>query len=205
MKTTLSVLFSDMRGSAGAVTASIWKGRNYVRTRVTPANPNTAAQQAQRVAFSSCVGLYQLLGSTVKAAWSSLAQSRQVSELNSFMSSNVADEKADVPTTMTPSNSLVGAPSNVVVATGAAPGGDIDITWDAGDTTATDALALWYRRKGENELAYTEPAGATMADGAYTLSGLEADTTYGVAIAALDPTDGYSLSQGGSAAASSAA
>lgn len=43
---------------AGTLTASKWKGRNYIRQRIIPANPNTAGQQ----------GVRSILGTIAKAA-----------------------------------------------------------------------------------------------------------------------------------------
>lgn len=42
-----------------SLTASIWKGRNYIRGYFIPANPNTAGQQAQRALMSSAVSGWQ--------------------------------------------------------------------------------------------------------------------------------------------------
>ncbi len=42
-----------------SLTASIWKGRNYIRGYTIPSNPNTAAQQAQRALMASAVAGWQ--------------------------------------------------------------------------------------------------------------------------------------------------
>lgn len=48
-KTTAPLLSFDARGSiAKTLTFSKWKGKAYARQHVTPANPNTTAQQTQR-------------------------------------------------------------------------------------------------------------------------------------------------------------
>jgi hypothetical protein len=41
------------------LTASIWKGRNYIRGYFVPTNPNTAAQQAQRTLMANAVTGWQ--------------------------------------------------------------------------------------------------------------------------------------------------
>ncbi len=202
MKTTMSVLFADMRGSAGGVTASKWKDTNYVRTKVTPANPNTAAQQAQRLAFTLCVGCWQGLTAAMKAAWTTLAQSKSISEFNAYMSANVAQEKTNSHVRVTPANADVEAPQSVAVDTSASPGGYITITWSQGDCTATDQLCVWYRETETSPWTYTEPAGVDMDDETYDLDvgAFEQDTA--VAIAAKNDPDGYSLAQGGEATSS---
>lgn len=43
------------------LTASIWKGRNYIRGYVVPSNPNTTAQQAQRALMTAAVAGWQAL------------------------------------------------------------------------------------------------------------------------------------------------
>lgn len=47
------------------LTASIWKGRNYIRGYFIPANPNTVAQQAQRTLMASAVSGWQGLTDTM--------------------------------------------------------------------------------------------------------------------------------------------
>lgn len=44
-----------------ALTASIWKGRNYIRGYFRPTNPNTAAQQTQRTLMATAVAAWQAL------------------------------------------------------------------------------------------------------------------------------------------------
>jgi len=43
------------------LTASIWKGRNYIRGYFRPTNPNTEAQQTQRVLMAAAVAAWQAL------------------------------------------------------------------------------------------------------------------------------------------------
>ncbi len=50
------------------LTASIWKGRNYIRGYFIPANPNTAAQQAQRLLMKTAVSTWQGMAATMPAS-----------------------------------------------------------------------------------------------------------------------------------------
>lgn len=50
------------------LTASIWKGRNYIRGHFIPTNPNTAAQQTQRTLMASAVSAWQGLTATTPAS-----------------------------------------------------------------------------------------------------------------------------------------
>lgn len=53
-RVTSPLMSLDASGSiAGAITYSKWKGRNYVRQLVIPANPRTTGQQAARAALGS--------------------------------------------------------------------------------------------------------------------------------------------------------
>lgn len=83
-----SPLFSDIRNKLGEnVVFSMWKGRPYMRSYVTPANPNSLKQQANRDQMRKIVALYQL---TVKgipeneAAWNIEALPRLISGYNQF-------------------------------------------------------------------------------------------------------------------------
>lgn len=48
-------ILSQVRGAVGGVVGGTWKGKNYLRQRVTPANPNTVAQQEKRGEFGRAV------------------------------------------------------------------------------------------------------------------------------------------------------
>jgi hypothetical protein len=45
----------------GLLTASIWKGRNYIRGHVTPTNPKSADQFTQRTLLAEAVAAWQAL------------------------------------------------------------------------------------------------------------------------------------------------
>lgn len=50
-----------------ALTASVWKGRNYIRGWFRPSNPKTAGQFAQRTLLAAAVAAWQALGETMPA------------------------------------------------------------------------------------------------------------------------------------------
>lgn len=50
------------------LTASIWKGRNYIRGYFIPTNPNTPAQQAQRTLMANAVAAWQALAAVTPAS-----------------------------------------------------------------------------------------------------------------------------------------
>ena len=84
-------LFSlDASGTiAGAMTFSKWKGINYVRLRVTPANPQTASQTSQRNTLAAATSVWKWstsLDATSKASWNTSASGKGMSGFNRFTS-----------------------------------------------------------------------------------------------------------------------
>jgi hypothetical protein len=84
-----SPIFSDIRNKLGEnVVFSMWKGRPYMREYVTPANPNTLGQQANRNHMAAIVLLYQTNIKTIAAnvtAWNVEALSKLISGYNIFV------------------------------------------------------------------------------------------------------------------------
>jgi hypothetical protein len=68
-----SVLFSGLDGKLGEqIVGAKWKGRNYFRSYITPANPRTNKQQAGRAVMRELVARYQseiMTDDAAKAAW----------------------------------------------------------------------------------------------------------------------------------------
>ena len=84
-----SPIFSDIRNKLGEnVVFSMWKGRPYMRSYVSPANPNSLKQQAQRDHMRKIVAMYQ---SNIKgdadnaAAWDQAALPALISGYNRFV------------------------------------------------------------------------------------------------------------------------
>jgi hypothetical protein len=88
MATWKSPIFSDIRNKLGDnVVFSMWKGRPYMRSYVKPANPNSLAQQANRLQMAEIVALYQanVKGTAINAAaWDAEALSSLISGYNLF-------------------------------------------------------------------------------------------------------------------------
>lgn len=84
-----SVLFSDIRNKLGdQVIFSMWKGRPYMRSYVTPSNPRTDEQQSYRMLMGEIVSWYQTNikpnGDKV-TAWNEQALSELLSGYNLFV------------------------------------------------------------------------------------------------------------------------
>lgn len=102
-----SPLFSDIRNKLGeSAVFSAWKGRNYFRGYVIPANPKTNAQKAHRAALKNLVARWQeiVTTDTIKAAWNKYALDYQISGYNLFTKFG-RKSKISVPATASGSGS----------------------------------------------------------------------------------------------------
>ena len=104
MKTTFSVLLSGLSGVAGDVVAATWKGISYVRARVIPHNPQSAAQTLQREAWARVVDCYQHLPVDIKAGLDVLGSDEALAGFNIYMRENVPDERVSHAHNIFPAN-----------------------------------------------------------------------------------------------------
>jgi len=86
-----SPLISDCRGKAGPIVFSAWKGRPVVRELVTPANPNTDDQKAQRDIWRMVVAWWHGMPLDMRAAIKNLAAGEAITGFNAFCKRNVRD------------------------------------------------------------------------------------------------------------------
>ncbi len=88
-KVTAPLMSMDASGTVGgAIVFSKWKGRNYVRTHVTPSNPQTAAQTAVRSMFGGLVQAYQANVVAIQSAFADRAAQQSISAFNAFLGFN---------------------------------------------------------------------------------------------------------------------
>lgn len=79
----------DASGSlAGAIVFSKWKGRNYIRQLVTPANPKSGAQTGFRASMKWLAQIWSSLSAANQATWEDRAADMIVSGFNAFTSYN---------------------------------------------------------------------------------------------------------------------
>ncbi|MEM0054411.1 MAG: hypothetical protein QXW80_05875 [Candidatus Micrarchaeia archaeon] len=84
----VSPLFTDMRNALGeSVVFSRWKGRQYIRSWVRPANPRTLKQMANRDVLKNLVKRWQAIKSDLDAvaAWNKEALPYLISGYNLFV------------------------------------------------------------------------------------------------------------------------
>jgi hypothetical protein len=76
----ISPLFSDARNKLGGTIYARNRAGVYQRARVTPTNPQTAFQQANREMFSAIVQAWRTLTPTQILGWNSLAESNTLTD-----------------------------------------------------------------------------------------------------------------------------
>jgi hypothetical protein len=79
------------------ITFATWKGRPYVRTRVIPANPKTAAQLGVRAMMTFLSQTWAGLSDANKATWDLAADARKVSPFNAFVAANQGFWRDNLP------------------------------------------------------------------------------------------------------------
>ena len=98
---------------AKTITYASWRGVQYARTRVVPANPRTAAQLAVRNVFKSLNSMWLRSPSLMRAPWTAQATGRPYTDRNHFVAINVPLLQGDAALTdmiLSPGN---GAPPPV--------------------------------------------------------------------------------------------
>ncbi len=182
-------LVASFKGSAGEATAASWLGRNYIRKKVIPRNPQTPAQTAVRDSMARMNQLWQSIIATYwhvywKSAWDFVALRSLLKGWNHFTHVNRALEQAGsllvlMPDTLwtTPYGGPVIQIYNFAAVAGAS--GVITSTW----TTVAGAgftVHHYVRKAGTNLIVL--PTGASAAETAETasLSGLTPAATYQV-------------------------
>lgn len=86
---TFSPLITGISGKAGHAVFATWKGRPYVRQLVTPANPKSALQTAQRNAMAECVAMWHLMLAALKVGYANGAAEGSISGYNDWCKRNV--------------------------------------------------------------------------------------------------------------------
>jgi len=90
VKVNAPALSLDASGSiAGTLVFSKWKGRNYVRELVKPANPRSGGQVGMRAAMKFLAQQWAGLLDAEKATWEDRAANLVASEFNAFVSYNL--------------------------------------------------------------------------------------------------------------------
>lgn len=89
-KVTAPMLSFDASGTIGkTATFAKWRGINYARQRVVPANPNTSGQQFVRSMFALLREMWKIGPSAMQDPWNAFASGRPFTGSNKFIGENV--------------------------------------------------------------------------------------------------------------------
>jgi hypothetical protein len=91
-----SGILGNIRGKVAGVVGSQWKDKNYLREYIKPANPNTAAQQAQRLKMSIMVAFCKTLVGPIFNAYTDKFY-KSMSGFNHFIKANIALAADPIP------------------------------------------------------------------------------------------------------------
>jgi hypothetical protein len=144
-KIKLSPLVSKISGSTGPLLFSESRGVVTVRTKKTPTNPNTAAQQVSRAALRDLMSIFSQLHILLQGVWSTYGAGRGMTGVNAFLSQNLAAEQTGGEWSVSPPGTL---PNLDVVGpvNGNCPGNAL-VNFTPSPITGTTSL-IYYHRMG---------------------------------------------------------
>jgi hypothetical protein len=186
-----SPLIVSASGKVGDTVFSRWKGRSYIRSRVTPANPETTDQVDWRARLAACVARYKELAADIKLRWDEYASPYQMSGYNQWVNyNNKGMEKAASPAPVyTPPNPDVAGPTDAAPVTGSGAG-EIVVTWSAGKEGAGIYIEAIVMKQGakyyDTALALKSHQAVLASVHSLTISGLTAGATYLVSVCTYD-------------------
>lgn len=173
-------ILGNVRGKVAGVVGSQWKDKNYVREYVQPANPNTAAQQAQRTKMQECCAFAKPLVGPVFNSYTDKFQ-KSMSGFNFFIKQNIAifDGSPDYAAIKLTEGKLFLAADDAP--TYSAGNGSVNISYsdalgnNGADDDATFAAVydsssgIWYFPDAEatrtaGQILFTMPSGLTPTD-----------------------------------------
>jgi len=163
-----SPFLSEIKNKLGdSVVFSSWKGRQYMRSYVEPANPNTSDQQAFRESMSEAVNRWQgeLVGTPAEEAYDQYATPQQISGFNLFVR---YFQGSDIEITNTPTS-----------------GGDIEVDYET-NLPLDKAEVVVFMAGGNTAESQTE---IDAESGSVTLSAPSTSGEYLVAVAHSNPED----------------
>lgn len=171
----LSPLVVDIRNSIADVVFSKWRGINYTRSRVIPANPKTGPQMAIRNALARLVALWKGSDSWFRYTWSQYAVGKSKSGYNIWIGSNVVLERDEGLLDLMPISEI---PEMISVS--CAPGAgskQIEVTYSPSPLPVGQYLHFYFREMGSKVWYIADPF-AEGEESPQTLTLPLADTLY---------------------------
>lgn len=123
---------------ADAITFSKWKGRNYVRERVIPSNPQSGAQVGRRALWTFLTQNWAGLTAGQQSSWQVLADEIVASRFNAYLRDNMQHWHNYIPPTADAGRAEAGIGSDRVLSAAAWEQNRIKIS-----STATTANQQW--------------------------------------------------------------
>lgn len=113
-----------------AMVTGKWRGIDYARQYVVPANPRTTAQQANRTRFALFREMWKLAPSQVRDAFDAFATGRPFLGFNAFVGENnrLTNGETDLLAMLMSPGARGGLPPQGVVAAQGSSTGEIDVT-----------------------------------------------------------------------------
>jgi len=135
VKVFAPALSLDASGTIGnAMTFSRWKGRNYIRERVIPANPRSSAQWGVRSMMRFLSQQWASISPLDQAAWDELADAQAISRFNAYVQNNMLGWRNFMPPTQRYPAARTGTPAPITASVATALGNliNVTLTLDAG-------------------------------------------------------------------------
>lgn len=207
-----SVVVSEILGKAGSVVFSKWKGRAYVRSLVTPANPQSNDQTFMRGYLRKVVAWWHDIPVVVQDACKAVAAFTDVTGFNLFTQRNAEDlsyapgtwpdppaTRADPIARIMPLSSPVN-PVDSVVATAQVNAGEITVTWDQGAAVTGDLIYILAELHAtlfdESAIFKATHAAATVQTETVVITGLTPGASYDLYVMVRNAaTEGYSIAR----------
>lgn len=183
-------LFSlSARGTiASTITYSTWKGIQYARTRVIPANPRSVEQTKTRDVFTYLNDLYKFMPGIAREPWLAAVSGIPMTAQNMIQSKNVANlrDEIDLDLLDLSPGAFGGIPPSAIVVT---PGNDsisVAVTAPSAPTgwTLTGAQGVVVRDQDPHDTIVEPPVAVEDLTSTYTLAftGLGSVVNYQVAV-----------------------
>jgi len=173
-------------GASGAIGKTMvygsWRGRQYVRRHVVPANPQSAEQTITRNAFTFMQNVYKFAPSLMTDVWTAAARGKALTARNAFTKGSLGAIRgeADLDNLVLSGGAFGGPPPATVVATPGAGQLSVAITVPstvpAGWTVYSAVAACIRDQDPDDGVLYTVTAGEDLTSTyAVVLTGLAAE------------------------------
>ncbi len=198
-KVMFSPIIVSISGKVADAVFARWKGRNYIRSRVVPANPRSTAQMVVRNSMARAVSLWQSLYAEIKTAMDVYAAGYRMSGYNWMVGQNRKDEETHDSNAITPANPLIDGAATFTPIPGAA--GIITLDWTGGTESADHKVTALHRKvepaSEVDAITLFEEDTTVWSANTLSMTGLDTGELYRVWVINEDTTDDtYSISSG---------